>query len=69
MLAIYLKELRSYFINAIGYVYIGIFLAMSALIFCYTTLIANSYNTSSYFGMMIMLMVVLIPLLTTNIVK
>ena len=64
MLAIYLKELRSYFINAIGYVYIGIFLAISALLFCYTTLISNTYSTSNYFSMLILVLVVLIPLLT-----
>ena len=64
MLAIYLKELRSYFINAIGYVYIGIFLAISALLFCYTTLISNTYITANYFSMLILVLVVLIPLLT-----
>lgn len=64
MLAIYRKELRSYFTTPVGYVYMGIFLALSALIFCYTTLISNSYDTTSYFSMMIFAFVVLIPLLT-----
>ncbi|MBQ8207573.1 MAG: ABC transporter permease [Clostridia bacterium] len=64
MLAIYRKELKSYFITPVGYVYVGIFLALTALIFCYTTLISNSYDTTSYFSMMIFTFVVLIPLLT-----
>ncbi|MEE0970019.1 MAG: ABC transporter [Clostridia bacterium] len=64
MLAIYKKELRSYFITPVGYVYVGIFLALSALVFSYTTFIRNSYNTTSYFSMMIFAFVVLIPLLT-----
>ena len=64
MFAIYKKELRSYFLNAIGYVYIGIFLAVSGLICCYTTLVAKSYDTSLYFNVMIMTFTVLIPLLT-----
>ena len=64
MFAIYKKELKSYFITAIGYVYVGVFLAVSALIFCYSTLISKSYDTSFYFSTMIFAFVVLLPLLT-----
>ena len=64
MTAIYKKELRSYFINPIGYVYLGIFLAISALVCCYTTLQSNSYSTSTYFYYMIFAFVILIPILT-----
>ena len=53
MLAIYCKELRSYFINAVGYVYSGIFLALAALVCCFTTLKSSSYATSAYFTYMI----------------
>ena len=64
MLAIYCKELRSYFINAVGYVYSGIFLALAALLCCFTTIKSASYSTSAYFTYLIFAMVVLIPLLT-----
>ena len=64
MLAIYKKELRSYFINPIGYVFVGVFLAVSALLCCYTTLKVSSYNTATYFTFLIMAFVILIPLLT-----
>lgn len=64
MFAIYKKEMRSYFINPIGYVYMGIFLVFSALVACYTTLISESYSTSSYFTIMIFAFIILIPLLT-----
>ena len=64
MFAIYKKEMRSYFINPVGYVYLGIFLAISALVCCYTTLQSNSYDTSTYFYYMIFAFVILIPLLT-----
>ncbi|MBR7185501.1 MAG: hypothetical protein IKD37_07830 [Clostridia bacterium] len=64
MFAIYKKEMRSYFINAIGYVYIAIFLAISAFVCCFTTLQSQSYEVSSYFMIMICALVVLIPLLT-----
>lgn len=64
MLAIYKKEMRSYFTGPIGYVYMGIFLALSALVFCYTTFQAKTYDTSVYFYYMIFAFVILIPLLT-----
>lgn len=64
MFAIYKKEMRSYFVNAIGYVFAGIFLLFSALICCYTTLLSQSYDTSTYFTIMIIAFVILIPLLT-----
>lgn len=64
MFAIYKKELRSYFITPVGYVYVGIFLALSALICCFTTLHNMSYETASYFTYIMFGLVVMIPLLT-----
>ena len=64
MFAIYKKEMRSYFINPIGYVYLGVFLVFSALLCCYTTLISGSYDTSSYFTYLIFTFIILIPILT-----
>ena len=64
MFAIFKKELRSYFVNPIGYVFVGIFLLFSALACCYTTLLSQSYDTSVYFMIMMFAFVILIPLLT-----
>lgn len=64
MFAIFKKELRSYFINAIGYVYVGVFLTAAAILCCYTTLGSQSYSTDSYFSMLLFSFVILIPLLT-----
>ncbi len=64
MQAIYRKEMRSYFINPIGYIYLGVFLVFSALLCCYTTLISGTYDTSSYFTFLIMTFIILIPILT-----
>lgn len=64
MFAIYKKELSSYFMNAIGYVYIGVFLCTSALLSTYTTLMSSSYDTSTYFTLLIFSFIILIPLLT-----
>jgi ABC-2 type transport system permease protein len=64
MFAIFKKELRGYFINPIGYIYLGVFLVAAALICAFTTIQLGSYNTSSYFQYLIFVFVVLIPLLT-----
>ena len=64
MFAIYRKELRSYFINPIGYVYLGVFLVFSALLCCYTTIVSGSYDTAMYFTFLIVSFVILIPILT-----
>ena len=64
MFAIYKKEMLSYFINPVGYVFAGIFLLFSALFFGYTTYLSGSYDTSTYFTVMIFAFIVLIPLLT-----
>jgi ABC-2 type transport system permease protein len=66
MFAIFKKELRSYFMNAIGFVYLGVFFALSALLCCFSTLLAETptYNTSGYFTYMTMAFIILIPLLT-----
>ena len=64
MFAIYKKELRSYFINPIGYIYVGIFLAVAALLCCATTILSGSYSIAPYFLYMLFAFIILIPLLT-----
>ncbi len=64
MFAIYKKEMRSYFTNPIGYIFTGVFLVFAAILCCYTTLLSKSYDTSTYFSLMIYAFVILIPLLT-----
>ncbi len=64
MFAIYKKELRSFFINPIGYVFVGAFLGLAALICCYTTLLSSSYDTTTYFTILMFAIGILIPLLT-----
>lgn len=64
MFAIYKRELKSYFIGGIGYVYIAVFLALSALAFCLTTLHMMSTDVSAYCMIMLFLFIILVPLLT-----
>ncbi len=65
MLAIYKRELRSYFSTSIGYIFIGIFLALSGAVFSYCTLqMGSESDPTLYFSLIIFGLVVIIPLLT-----
>lgn len=64
MLAIYKKELRSYFSSPIGYIYVALFLCVSSLLFTYTTLYSGTCEVNVYYSIMLYLFAILIPLLT-----
>ena len=64
MLAIFKREMRSYFTGVIGYVFLVLFLAIGGLLFCYTTLYSMSSSTSSYFLLMLLFSAIVLPLLT-----
>ena len=64
MLAIFKKEMRSYFTSAIGYVFLVIYLALGGAAFCYTTLFSMSADVTPFFTYMMIFSAVLLPLLT-----
>jgi len=64
MLAIYKRELRSYFITPIGYVFIVVFMIMSGLAFSFTTLKLGSSDVSTYYIALMFFCIILVPLLT-----
>lgn len=65
MIAIYKRELKSYFLTPIGYIFCGMYLAVSGIAFSYTTLLKQSTESlSMYFVIMIIIFAILIPLLT-----
>ncbi len=65
MLAIYKRELRSYFVSPIGYIFVAIFLIASGLLFSYCTLQAGSNSsTATYFSMLMYVFIIVLPLLT-----
>jgi ABC-2 type transport system permease protein len=64
MLAIYKREMRSYFTGVIGYVFLVLFLAIGGAMFCLTTLFSMSANVTTFFTYMLIFSAVILPLLT-----
>lgn len=65
MLAIYKREMRSYFSTTTGYVFCAVFLAASGLLFALLTMEINkSTDVSMYYQFLMFAYIVILPLLT-----
>ena len=64
MLAIFKREMRSYFTGVIGYVFLVLFLAVAGVVFAFTTLYAMTADVTSYFTFMLMFSAIILPILT-----
>lgn len=64
MLAIYKRELRSYFTSAVGYVFLAVIVALSAVAFSMTTLLSYTNDVSAYFTVMLFILMIALPVLT-----
>lgn len=64
MLAVFKKELRSYFTSVIGYVFLVLFLALSAIILVTTTLYSMTADVTAFFMIMMFVSAIVLPLLT-----
>ena len=64
MLAIYKREMRSYFTGVIGYVFLVLVLAIGGGLFCLTTLFSMSANPGTFFTYMLIFFAIILPLLT-----
>ncbi len=64
MLAIFKRELRSYFTSVIGYVFLVLYLAAGGAVFCFTTLFSMSADVTPFFLYMLIFSSVALPLLT-----
>lgn len=65
MLAIYKREMRSYFTTSAGYVFAALFLALSGLLFgLFTMKFEQTTDVSAYYQMLMIAYVIVIPMLT-----
>jgi ABC-2 type transport system permease protein len=69
MLAIFNKEFKTYFTSAAGYVFTGVFLLISGLLFALSDLMQSSANYSSVLGSITLIFLLLVPLLTMKILS
>lgn len=67
MLAIYRREMRSYFTTSTGYVFLAISLALSGFMLGFTTLLMGTSDTSTYFAIMLFMLLIFLPILTMKI--
>lgn len=64
MKAIFKREFASYFKSPIGYIFIGLFLAFSSLIFMTTNILYGTTSMTNYFVTNCYIFIVAVPLLT-----
>ena len=64
MLAIFKRELRSYFTTATGYIFLAISLALFGAILGATTLMNATSSTSTYFILVLIILAMILPILT-----
>ncbi len=69
MLAIYKREMLSYFTSPIGYIFMAMFMAMSGILFSFFTFLMNSTSVSTYFTFLIFIFIIVIPLLTMKLMS
>lgn len=64
MIAIFKREMRSYFTTSIGYIFLCVILIMSAVVLGLTTYMVKSSDTGMYFSIMLFVMMLMLPVLT-----
>ena len=64
MFAIYKRELRAYFTTAVGYVFLAVIVALSAVAFSLTTILQATNDVTTYFTVLLFILMVALPVLT-----
>ena len=68
MLSIWKRELQGYFYTPVGYVFMGVFLTLSSVIFFLTIMQSRSSDLLSFIGTMSYLWMLLCPVLTMRLI-
>ncbi len=67
MLAVFRKELATYFTTSVGYIFMGVFLLISGILFTAGSIFRMSSDYSNFLASLIMIFLLVVPLLTMKI--
>jgi len=67
MLAVFRKELLTYFTTSVGYIFMGVFLLISGILFTTGNIFRMNSDYASFLGGLIMIFLLVVPLLTMKI--
>ena len=69
MIAVFLRELKSYFENITGFVFMGFFLLLSGIFFVFNNLITQSPNYNGLLGTITFIFLIVVPILTMRLLS
>jgi len=64
MLAIFKRELQSYFLTPIGYIYMGLFLLLSGIFYSFGNIFSHSSQYANFLGSILLIFLFAVPILT-----
>jgi len=64
MLAIFKRELQSYFFTPIGYIYMGLFLLLSGIFYSFGNIFSRSSQFANFLGSILLIFLFAVPILT-----
>ena len=69
MLAVFKRELQSYFYSAIGYVFMGCFLIIAGIFFTFGNILNASSNVGTLFSNITFIFILIVPILTMKLMS
>ncbi len=69
MIAVFLRELKSYFENITGFIFMGFFLLLTGIFFVFNNLIPQSPNYNGLLGTITFIFLIVVPILTMRLLS
>lgn len=69
MITIFMKELRTYFTSAMGYIFLGLFLIISGMFFAFVNIFNSYADMGTFFKNVSIVLLFLVPILTMRLLS